>query len=266
MPSASFAEWILARFTTRARATSIIGDLIEAVPQKGKLWFWLSVARVFVSLTWRRPLAVGFAFCVGILWSRTYQFSAYSVISAYRRSPDASAWAALYHYVYLVGMYLSLGWAYTMTVFGLRDFFARYLLAAWMLLAVLVFFGTIRPVTVACCLLAGCGVAYSVTSKSCRKGLLALLISVALNFCWGAFSFVVAGLMGITGRPLSLRQLTSELSGRGVLYVTAPIPMWVIWSYMLAGIFAACFIYARVHRMFFENGSRNIAEVSVEIS
>ena len=56
MRSASFAEWIIARFTTKARASSIIGDLLEAVPEKGNLWFWLSVAGVFFSLTWRPAL------------------------------------------------------------------------------------------------------------------------------------------------------------------------------------------------------------------
>jgi len=263
MLSASFAEWIIARFTTRTRAVSIIGDLLEAVPQKGKLWFWLSVARVFVSLTWRRPLAVAFAFCVGIVWSRTYQFSVNSLISAHRAP---LAWAALYHYVHLAGMYLSLGWAYTLARFGFKDSFGRYLLAVWSLIAVLAYFGTQPLVAVACCLSAACGIVYSVTSRSRRKDLLALLISVALNLCWGALSVVIGGLMGMTGRPLSLRQIASELAGRGVLRVTAPVHAWVIWSYMLICIFAACFIYARVHRKFFENNSRDIAQLSAEIS
>jgi hypothetical protein len=65
MREASFAEWIFRRATSRERASSIVGDLIELGDQKGRFWFWFSTARVLLSLTWRRPLAFVAAFYVG---------------------------------------------------------------------------------------------------------------------------------------------------------------------------------------------------------
>src|SRR3981081_2060490 len=57
MHSSSIAEWIVARFTDKQRAVSMVADLVELEPQKGPLWFWLSLIRVVISLAWRRSLA-----------------------------------------------------------------------------------------------------------------------------------------------------------------------------------------------------------------
>ncbi len=59
------AEWMVRRCTTEKRAAAIVGDLLELKPQKGILWFWLSLARVLISLAWRRPLAFVAAFAFG---------------------------------------------------------------------------------------------------------------------------------------------------------------------------------------------------------
>jgi len=65
MRSASIAEWIVRRCTSEKRAAAIVGDLLELKPQKGILWFWLSLARVVISLGWRQPLAFAAAFVFG---------------------------------------------------------------------------------------------------------------------------------------------------------------------------------------------------------
>jgi hypothetical protein len=57
MHSSSIAEWIVARFTDKQRAASMVGDLVELEPQKGPPWFWFSLVRVVISLAWRRCLA-----------------------------------------------------------------------------------------------------------------------------------------------------------------------------------------------------------------
>jgi hypothetical protein len=57
MHSSSIAEWIVAHFTDKQRAASIVGDLLELEPHKGPLWFWLSLVRVVISLAWRKSLA-----------------------------------------------------------------------------------------------------------------------------------------------------------------------------------------------------------------
>ena len=52
-----WAEWIIARFAGHAIATSIVGDLLETANQRGRLWFWLSVARITLSYIWRLTVA-----------------------------------------------------------------------------------------------------------------------------------------------------------------------------------------------------------------
>lgn len=48
MPNVDFAERILSLVTTRDRATSIAGDLMEGTP--GAIWFWFGVARTGTAL------------------------------------------------------------------------------------------------------------------------------------------------------------------------------------------------------------------------
>ena len=64
MRNVAFAQWIVSRFTSKKRAAAIVGDLLELATQKGRLWFWFSLAGVVVSLAWRRPLAFAAALCV----------------------------------------------------------------------------------------------------------------------------------------------------------------------------------------------------------
>lgn len=65
MRNASTAEWILCRLTSRERAASMIGDLVEIGERRGTLWFCLSLAGVAFSLVWRRPLAFAAALYAG---------------------------------------------------------------------------------------------------------------------------------------------------------------------------------------------------------
>ena len=68
MRSHAVAEWIVGRFTNKSRAASILGDLEELKPQKGRLWFWLSFVRVVFSLAWRRPIAFVAAVLATFVW------------------------------------------------------------------------------------------------------------------------------------------------------------------------------------------------------
>jgi hypothetical protein len=51
MRRARIAEWILALVTTKDRAAAVVGDLTEV--ERGSLWFWWSVIRTAMSITWR---------------------------------------------------------------------------------------------------------------------------------------------------------------------------------------------------------------------
>jgi hypothetical protein len=58
MRSSQWAEWIVGRFTSSAKAATLIGDLEELRPQKGSLWFWSSLDLFVAGLCWRRIVAL----------------------------------------------------------------------------------------------------------------------------------------------------------------------------------------------------------------
>jgi hypothetical protein len=62
MDSLKPLEAILARFTPRDRAASILGDLTELSATRGRLWFYAAYTRTLIALAWRTPVAFAFAF------------------------------------------------------------------------------------------------------------------------------------------------------------------------------------------------------------
>jgi hypothetical protein len=53
MRSIHIAEWILGVVTSRDRAASTVGDLVEQAAARGVLWFWSGILRTAASLLWR---------------------------------------------------------------------------------------------------------------------------------------------------------------------------------------------------------------------
>jgi hypothetical protein len=66
MDSLKLLEAILARFTPRDRAASILGDLTELSATRGRLWFYAACARTLIALAWRTPVA--FLIAVAGVW------------------------------------------------------------------------------------------------------------------------------------------------------------------------------------------------------
>ncbi|MFZ0820215.1 MAG: hypothetical protein WAM91_09105 [Candidatus Acidiferrales bacterium] len=241
MRSAIFAEWIIARLTTRTGAASIIGDLLESVPQKGMVWFWVSVARVVLSLTWRRPLAFIGALCFGMVSARTLGFS---VVGMYHFHSAPLSFFGLFSDLGRLGVLLSFGVAYTAIRFGLKDTFVRHIFAAWLLLAVIMFYGTIPFVAYACAVVAICGFLYSAVSAQRRIGLFALATLVAISFSL---------------RMLNVFLLSVWLHGDRIVFRGwSPVAI----SLMLVGLLIQNFIFSRVHRGFFERNPRPSDSIS----
>jgi hypothetical protein len=63
--STPIAEHVLRFFTTKEAASSVVGDLVEAAPQQGSAWLWLSILKIILWLSWRRLLAFVAAFFIG---------------------------------------------------------------------------------------------------------------------------------------------------------------------------------------------------------
>jgi len=64
MRNLALAEWILASFGDRERATCIVGDLEETARSRGGFWFWRSVAGTALRLGWRS--ATVFVACMSV--------------------------------------------------------------------------------------------------------------------------------------------------------------------------------------------------------
>ena len=112
------AEWILVLVTSRERAASIVGDMMESAATHGRVWFWSSVLRAAASLLWhgfaanpRGLLGLAFhAWLVGLLLGFGVFVCAISGVGLYPRLPLAESTAMLSRAVYiadLVGMALA---------------------------------------------------------------------------------------------------------------------------------------------------------------
>ena len=128
MRSDFVAEWILARFTTRSRAASIVGDLLENRCEKGTLWFWRSFAGIVLAVAWRWPFAFASAFYLGLHALGALQMPIYGVNAAHRPPQE---WMLVFDVLPGLGMLLWMAAPYAAIRFGLRDSFRTACLGVW---------------------------------------------------------------------------------------------------------------------------------------
>ena len=179
MRSASIGEWVIAGLTSRNRAASIVGDLLELEPEKGILWFWLSLAGVAIALAWRRPVAFIAAFCAG-LWTLSGFRMAIWGLHAQHRPEQAlmPAFGALTG----VGMILWIAASYTAIRYGLRDHVARVAIAAASLVTVLIYCWWQPEILVACIALSLCLLWVCILNDDRRRAAMALLTALVAGF------------------------------------------------------------------------------------
>jgi hypothetical protein len=250
MPSSAIAEWTIALLSTRKRAASIVGDLLELKPQKGTLWFWFSVARVVLALAWRRPVAFFVAFLLG-----TYAyFGLASMIhngwSSYGITPlTAVTRAALrtghsYRYppysrtLLLSGLGGAAGtlWMlllYAAIRFGFRDRVTQLSLALAALATVLVYHPGQTAILITCAALALAALVASLWNDVRRRAALVVLVVMASGAVFGL-----------------LQQLLSKRYAIVVWPGQQPPPPRVFWPafyVFLAALFTTTTICSRTH-------------------
>jgi hypothetical protein len=191
MRSEFVAEWILARLTTRSRAASIIGDLLENRSEKGTLWFWRSFAGIVLAVAWRRPLAFVAAFFLGLHALGALQMPIYGVDAAHR---PPEAWMPVFWVLSGLGMALWMAAPYAAIRFGLRDSFAQIALVFGGLVTIIIFYWWIPAVSSSCLILALSLITASMFVARRRRALLALAVTTAFGFGGGLLSFYLAGL------------------------------------------------------------------------
>ncbi len=239
MRSATSAEWVIARFTTRDRASSITGDLLESVPQKGMLWFWTSVARVVFSLTWRRSIA--FLGAASFLWIGSWLVVRRVINLFLYHHLTALNWQLII--LNQTGIILFVGFVYAAIRYGLKDLLVRHVFAAWILIAIaLVAYRVMPPVDVACLVLGICLLIYSAISAQRRKGLFALTLSLAFSAGWIRLSSRLIVLLSS-----AYRRHTPPITRPSHLYIS----VYFVW------VLGMTFIFSMVHSLFFERTPRS---------
>ncbi len=242
MRSASVAEWVLGRFTSRSRAASTVGDLLEASHHKGIFWFWLSVAAILLSLAWRRFLAFAAALCFGLFSVSALQEFIYGVGAAHRPPHE---WIPLFAILNVTGVLLCFGMPYTTIRYGLKDAFTQQILATWSLTSILILYWWIPLVPAACAVLGVLVFACVAMSAPQRRALVAFGMALGLSFACAA---------------LLSRYLTSRLYQISAAPALLHTPRMALKRLALATFFLGWliqpFIYSRVHQAFFGDKSR----------
>jgi hypothetical protein len=179
MPSAFCAEWLIARFTDHRRAAAAVGDLLEVAPEQGPLWFWLSVAGIVLSLTWRR--LVGFLagfFTISFLTSFPMPLQG---LPTGHEPPEN--WAPFFTNLIKFGGLVWIATPYAAICYGFRDEFSQLLLTAFVLVTAIIFFWWIPAVAFTAIAL-GIGIlTFSVAAAQRRQALLGVGMALAVGFC-----------------------------------------------------------------------------------
>jgi hypothetical protein len=201
MRSIAVAEWIIGRFTNKSQAASIIGDLVELKPQKGSLWFWLSLAGVVLSLTWRRPIAFVAALLAGSFGYGVFVMAIWRIHP--QRLPEHQ-WMFVLGLLGEAGPVLLMVLMYAVIRYGLRDRFTQLALAFTSIAMAAVIYSLWQSVTLAVAIAVGIFVvAASIANKQRLKAALALTIAVAVGSVGSKLAWYTTAFYGhylISGR------------------------------------------------------------------
>lgn len=121
MRDALWAEWLIARFTERSRASCIVGDILESNPDRGVFWFWLTVVEIILSLNWR-PIAAFLAAFLCLCSLRALPMPMFAPLGGglpADHPPDTWRW--MFAILGWLGALLWVATPYCLLRYGLRD-------------------------------------------------------------------------------------------------------------------------------------------------
>lgn len=243
MRSASIAEWVVGRFTSKKRATSVVGDLVELEPQKGLLWFWASMAGVVLSLSWRSILGLVAAYYV-----RGWAFGRLGLAYFGKYGPDrppehlwrptiallslfGTLWTPVIALLTFFGSLLWMALVYVAIRYGLQDRVTRLALAWTGLITTVVFYWWQPVILYVCLALSICVAAISILKTEYRKAALILLVTVATGF--GSFvlatywSMRYARMVNFVSGPMGKMEWQDHASVRWMLVIMSFIVTWI---------------------------------------
>jgi antibiotic biosynthesis monooxygenase (ABM) superfamily enzyme len=234
MRTASTAEWILCRLTTKERAATMVGDLIEGQEKKGLMRFWLSVAGVALSLFWRRPIAFIAAFYAGMLMFGRLMMEVYG-INALHRPPGF--WMPVFDVLILAGSTLWAVSLYAAIRYGLQERSALLSIAYAGLVTAVIYLWW-QPVVLVACIAAALLIATaSILKSKSRKELLVVLVAVSIGSAARLLAFIPAALYQhfLYRGPWGDREMQEHPSLGWVVLCMMILSFWVMttaWSMM----------------------------------
>ncbi len=157
----------------------MVGDLVEIERQKGKLWFWLSVAGVALSLFWRRPIAFVVAFFAAAWMFGRFEMAIIGM-NAQHRPPEF--WMPVFNILWFVGSILWAVSLYAAIRYGLQERSAQLALGFAGLVTAVIYLWWLPAVLVACIAAALVIATASVLNGKLRKEMLVVLVAVSLGY------------------------------------------------------------------------------------
>ena len=256
MHNASVAEWIVARFTTRKRAASMVGDLLELQAQKGQLWFWLSLARVVLALAWRRQLAFVAAFmfgagaCSGLQVTESMGFAAL----ASGQLPWMNLFWVFLYILWFVAVYTAIG-------YGLRDRVAQLALALSVVTIPVVRYGPQRAILTACLGLSLCIVMASLFTRERRRAVLVPLGVAVVGFGAGMPAMYLADQYRkfIVPMPRTVAEIQAGIQAH-------PSIGWMYLSMILVTVWTMAAACSRIHDLLMRNPSPDSEATETSLS
>jgi hypothetical protein len=236
MRAASSSEWILCRFTSQERAAAMVGDLVEIEKQKGRLWFWFSVAGVALSLFWRRPIAFIAALYAGSWTLYCFQMAMHGMY-ALHRIPDGRPSAIVFDVIGIAGSTLCLLSIFAAIRYGIQERTTQMALAWTALIAAVIYFWW-QPVILALCVGAAlCILAASMWTSERRMESAVVLVAVAIG-CAARFLFLIPAALYqrfLYGGLWGTKEMLEHPSVAWVGFSMIILSCWVAtsaWSYL----------------------------------
>jgi len=240
MHNASIGEWILCRLTSRERAASMVGDLVEMGERKGVIWFWLSLAGVALTLVWRRPLAFFAAFYAGA-W--TVGWFVHTTHTIYSQHYPQGLWSEAFDPFILMGSALWAAFFYKAIRYGVLDR-TMQITFVWAGLVTTVIYFWWQPVVLWSCIVAALLVtSTSILRSNLRKESLVVFASVAAGSAIRFLAVIPAGLyQSFLGRRLHILWGDREVREH-------PSLVWVSLAMMLLSFLVATSLWSRMHNL-----------------
>ena len=212
----------------------MVGDLVEIEKEEGKLWFWLSVSRVALSLFWRRPVA----FLVALFASWLVPVFFIRDLTFHWKHDHPGNWQIefILYFFTVVGILCGLS-LYAAIRYGLRERTTQMALVWTAICAVATYFWWQPVVLEVCMAVAICIVVASVWSSKRRMESAVVLIPVTIMFLcaqlWSSLSMLLQYfLYGIRWSPKEMGKHPWLWGGGEIVSILSFWMTTSAWSYM----------------------------------